>query len=250
MKTVKTFSLLLIVLAGFASCTSTRSVQSLLNNLSVDLDYELTSPVYEGEREKIVYLSPIDSSKMEHYTQVTSSRILFLPFIFYNYGHKKFNIVLGEHTLTQPYREFLTDALLAESNRSACFSLTTNDKPSITDYRLDVEIIRNKTLSGIQEINTFGFFPTTSFVYTFNTNSYRVLPTSSDLEIAVSLKKNSLVLWEKNYTSQVQFDRGAYGDFVDTNEKCVVKMTQGLALVTEQIVTAICKDLNLILSVP
>ena len=250
MKTAKTFLSVIIIIAGFCSCHSARSVQLLLNKQCVDLDYELISTVFEGERDKTVYLNFIDNSKMEQHTVVKNGSVLVLPFFLYNYWHKKFNIVLGEHTLSQPYREFLADALLAECNRSASFSLKMNADESLPNYTLDVQIIRNKTRSGIQETNTIFIVPIL-FSDDFDviiTNNYHVLPTSSDLEIAVFLKKDSLSLLEKKYNSHQYFKYKSYGDLLDTNEKCVYKMTQCLAFATEQIVTDICRDLNLILS--
>ena len=220
-----------------------------LNDLYVDIDYELTSSIYEEKREKTVYLNPIDSSTMEAYTRVKNSRIVALPLILFNYGHKKFNIILGEHTLTQAYREFLSDALLAECNRSACFSLKTNTEVPLADaYVLDIEIIRNKTVSGIQETNVLIVVPNFSDLTYFSTK-YHVLPTSSDLEIAVSLKKEANILWEKQYSTRQYFEHSSYVDLVELSERCVFKMTHCLSLATEQIVTDISRDLNIILSV-
>jgi hypothetical protein len=186
---------------------------------------------------------------MEQQTVVQNNNILVLPFIFFNYWHKKFNVVLGEQTLTQPYNEFLADALLAECNRSACFSIETNDNVSLPDvYTLDVKIIHNKTLSGIQEINNILILPTTFFTYSYFNTNLRVLPTSSDLEIAVSLKKGALTLLEKEYSAHKQFEHGSYGNFIAVNERCIYQMMQCLALATEEIVTDISRDLDSILS--
>jgi hypothetical protein len=116
MKTQKTLFLFLLITVLFSSCKSTKSLQTELQNYHFDLDYELDSEPYLGRIDKNVYLNPIDNSNMEFYTTVEDKSVLVLPFIFYNYWHKKFYIVLGENSLTQPYREFLTDALLAECN--------------------------------------------------------------------------------------------------------------------------------------
>ena len=249
MKTIKSLLLLTFIIAAFSSCISARSVQKQLNNLYADLDYELVSPVYEGEREKTVYLNRIHSSKMESYTKVQNSNVLVLPFILFNYFHKKINIVLGEHSLTQDYHEFLTDALLAECNRSTSFFLKTNDAVSAPDAcTLDIAISHNKTQSGIKETDIFVILPTGSATFDFFDTNYRVLPTSCDLEIAVSLKKGTHILLEKKYHSQQYFKYSSYGSLFDVNEQCVFKMTQCLALATEHIVTEISRDLNLILS--
>jgi hypothetical protein len=250
MKTIKIFFFVLLVATYFSSCQSTRSVQLLLNKQYSELDYELISTVFEGKRDKTVYLNSIDDSKMELYNKVTKSKSLVLPFLLLNYWHKKFTVVLGEHALTQVYREFFTDALLVECNRSACFTLKTNEEALHSDvYTLDVDIIRNKTQSGIQETNIVFIFPSL-FLDDFDLihTNYHVLPTSSDLEISVFLKKGSLVLFEKHFSTQQYFKYKSYGDFVSTTEKCVYKMSQCLAQSTELLVTDICRELNLILS--
>jgi hypothetical protein len=249
MKTLKIVSVLLLIMAGISSCQTSKSLQNQLRALRTDLDYDLTSPVYIGERDKTVYLNFIDRSNMEYFTTVKKSSALVLPFILYNYWHKKFDIVLGENTFTQPYWEFLTDALAAEGKRSSCFNLKLNDKESITDaYSLDVKIIHNETQSGVQESNFILFLPTPHVVIDFFHNNYQVLSTSSRLEMAVSFKKGKQSLLEKTYTAHEQLKGRSIYDPVAANEECVFTMTECLSVATKQIVTEICRDLNLFLS--
>ncbi|GHV58259.1 hypothetical protein FACS1894182_09690 [Bacteroidia bacterium] len=240
----------MLVLAGFSSCQGVQSVQNQLRIARVDLDYELTSPIYEGNPDKTVYLNFIDNSNMEYFTTVKSSNILVLPFILFNYWHKKFNVILGESALTQPYREFLTDALLAECNRSASFNLKTGDAVSLADaYSLDIKIIQNQTLSGIQEVNYNFIIPTSSYsTFSFSNANYQVLPVVSDLEIVASLKKGKQHLLEKNYTIRQKWNSKLVGNLAFASEQCVFKMTDCLSLTTEQIVTAISRDLDMVLS--
>lgn len=226
-------------------------MQSQLRNIRTYLDYELTSPIHEENPDKTVYLNHIDKSNMEYFTTVKSSGTLVLPFIFFNYLHEKFHVVLGENTLTQLYKEFLTDALLAECNRSACFNLETGNDTSIADvYLLDVNIIHNQTQSEIKEISTLFFLPINGDAMDFQHVYYKVLTSSSDLKIAVSLKKNGQVLWEKDYVAYESLkDKPSRDDFFLACEACANNMTECLSFATKQIVTEISRDLNLILSV-
>lgn len=159
MRIIKTIGVIVLSATLFSACSSKKIMQGQLRNIKTYLDYELTSPVYEGNSDKTVYLNHIDNSNMEYFTTVKGSNTLVLPFILFNYRHEKFHVVLGENTLTQLYREFLTDALRAECNRSACFNLETGNDTSTADvYLLNVNIIHNKTQSGIQETGTFSLF--------------------------------------------------------------------------------------------
>ncbi|MDR1631864.1 MAG: hypothetical protein LBR97_03115 [Dysgonamonadaceae bacterium] len=227
-------------------------IQKQLQSIKVDLDYELTSPVYEENPEKTVYLNSItDSADMGYYTTVKRGNTLVLPFILFNYWRTKYHVVLGENTLTQLYREFLTDALLAECNRSACFNLETGDDISIGDtYSLDVNIIHNETRSRIQETGRFLIIPIDPGVIDFQHENYRVLATSSDLKIAVSLKKGERILWKKDYAARENLKEKSFGsDFPVACEASAYNMSECLSFATKQVVTEICRDLHLILSV-
>ena len=250
MRIIKTVWVAVLSATLFSACSSTKMMQSQLRNIKTYLDYELTSPIYKGNPDKTVYLNHIDNSNMEYFTTVKGGNTLVLPFILFNYQRKKFHVVLGENTLTQLYREFLTDALLAECNRSACFNLETGSDTSITDvYLLDVNIIHNQTQSGIQETGTFFILPINGDVIDFQHTHYRVLAPSSNLKIAVSLKKNGQILWKKDYDASESLKDKPLGDnSILAYEVCVNSMTECLSFATKQIVTEISRDLNLILS--
>ncbi|MDR2844185.1 MAG: hypothetical protein LBV57_06010, partial [Candidatus Symbiothrix sp.] len=110
MKSLKPFLFVVCAAALFISCKSAKSLQSELRFLRFDLDYELTSNIHSGERNKTLYLNEIDNSNMEYFTSVPKAGSLVLPFILLNYWQKKYTVVLGEASLTQAYCEFLSDA--------------------------------------------------------------------------------------------------------------------------------------------
>jgi hypothetical protein len=248
-------SILIFALSGilFYSCQSSKRVQREMQNFRSELDYELTTPEYLGEIEKTVYLNPIDNSNMQYYTVVTDKSVLVLPFILYNYWHKKFYTTLGEGSLTQPYRYFLRDALLAECNRSSCFNLEDGDAVTIpkSAYTLDVKIIHNKTQSGIKETNSFLFIPSYDMTFSFIHAGYQVLPVSSELEIAVRLLQGNTCLFEKTYSAkQEQKVRdGTWDNSLAAENGCVENMTFCLATATKGIIEDISRSIHLILLV-
>lgn len=250
MKIIKTTGVIVLSATLFSACSSKKMIQGQLRNIKTCLDYELTSPICEGNPDKTVYLNHIDNSNMEYFTTIKGSNTLILPFILFNYLHEKFHVVLGENTLTQLYREFLTDALLAECNRSVSFNLeTVNDTSTAGVYLLNVNIIHNNTQSGIQETGTFFIIPIDQEVIDFQHTRHRVLASSSNLKIAVSLKKDGQILWKKDYAACESLKGKPLGDnFLLACEACVNNMTECLSFATKQIVTEISRDLSLILS--
>ena len=90
--------------------------------------YELTSPIYQEKADQTVYLDFIDYSNMDYYTSVKRKKSAYIPLLLYNYEGELFHLRLGESSLTQLYREFLTEALLTECNSSTCCHLIDNQK--------------------------------------------------------------------------------------------------------------------------
>ena len=71
-----------------------------------DLFYELTFPAYQGEAKRTVYLDFIDYSNLDYYTTVKKRGGFAIPLLLYIYETNRFNVRLGEGSLTQTYREF------------------------------------------------------------------------------------------------------------------------------------------------
>ena len=127
---MKTHHLLFILIALplFCSCRSSRSMLREIQALKSSLYYELTSPIYQEKADQTVYLDFIDYSNMDYYTSVKRKKSAYIPLLLYNYEGELFHLRLGESSLTQLYREFLTGALLTECNSSTCCHLIDNQK--------------------------------------------------------------------------------------------------------------------------
>lgn len=147
---MKTHHLLFILIALplFCSCRSSRSMLREIQALKSSLYYELTSPIYQEKADQTVYLDFIDYSNMDYYTSVKRKKSAYIPLLLYNYEGELFHLRLGESSLTQLYREFLTEALLTECNSSTCCHLIDNQKGKMipdSAYRLEVKIRKNET---------------------------------------------------------------------------------------------------------
>jgi hypothetical protein len=248
MKTLKTTALFTLSILLLSSCgSSSKSVQNSLQYMRFDLDYELTTDPYPGAVNQTIYLDSITNSNMEYYTTVKKKSSLVLPFLLFNYWHTKYPIVLGENSLTQPYREFLTDALLTECNRSACFNLKNSDAnpDSGSHFSLEVKILNNHTQSGIQNSTSVFVIPAPTASASFSTFSSDVLPVVSDLEIGIYLKKGKHSLFEKTYIIHENLNYNNPSS--DTREECLFQMAECLSLATKKIVEEISNDLNIIL---
>ena len=141
---MKTHHLLFILIALplFCSCRSSRSMLREIQALKSSLYYELTSPIYQEKADQTVYLDFIDYSNMDYYTSVKRKKSAYIPLLLYNYEGELFHLRLGESSLTQLYREFLTEALLTECNSSTCCHLIDNQKGKMipdSAYRLEVK---------------------------------------------------------------------------------------------------------------
>ena len=152
---MKTHHLLFILIALplFCSCRSSRSMLREIQALKSSLYYELTSPIYQEKADQTVYLDFIDYSNMDYYTSVKRKKSAYIPLLLYNYEGELFHLRLGESSLTQLYREFLTGALLTECNSSTCCHLIDNQKGKMipdSAYRLEVKIRKNETCARIK----------------------------------------------------------------------------------------------------
>ena len=152
---MKTHHLLFILIALplFCSCRSNRSMLREIQALKSSLYYELTSPIYQEKADQTVYLDFIDYSNMDYYTSVKRKKSAYIPLLLYNYEGELFHLRLGESSLTQLYREFLTEALLTECNSSTCCHLIDNQKGKMipdSAYRLEVKIRKNETCARIK----------------------------------------------------------------------------------------------------
>lgn len=249
---MKTSSILLIfiVLPLLYSCRSSRSMLKEIHPLKSSLYYELTSPLYEGMREHTVYMDFISYSNIDYYTSVKRKKVTIIPLLFFNYEGELFNLRLGEHSLTQLYREFLTEALLTECNSSTCFKLQDNQKGTIlpdSAYRLEIKIRKNETTAKVK-LNNSSFLWFQGEMVDVANNTLR--PATSHLEISVRLSRQHECLLDKTYSTEWKQNRRkqSYGDSPSANAACLDDMTESLSMATKEIVEEISREMHLILS--
>jgi hypothetical protein len=227
-------------------------MQREIRTFRSDLFYELSTPEYLGEINQTVYLNFIDYSNIDYHTTVKKNGILVVPLIFFNHWWEKYNVVLGESSLTQTYREFLTEALLTECNSSTCFNLKHGNTDIVPEsaYILDVKIAHNRTVSAIKLSNTAIFLPLGGDSYfDMNFSSSKVQPAISDLYISVRFTQGENCLLEKTYPIHQKLSCTGRGleDSLLANETCLNNMTECLSVATKKIVEDISSELHLLM---
>jgi hypothetical protein len=164
---------------------------------------------------------------------------------------QKFNVTLGEHSLIQPYREFLIDALLAECNRSTCFDLKENVAGVIPDsaFVLDVKVEQNQTNSEIKISNSLIILPIVDATFSFASSNHLINPAISDLKITARLMQRGKHLWEKTYSADIEYPQSkkGMGDSFAAYDTCLNNMSECLSMATKQIVDNISRDLHVIM---
>jgi hypothetical protein len=227
-------------------------MQREIQAIRSDLYYELSTPEYVEEIADTIYLNFIGNSNIDYYTTVKKAGTIIVPLFVFNYSWEKFNVTLGEGSLTQTYREFLTEALLVESNSSACFNLRDNRADTAPDsaYMLDVKILHNRTSSAIELNNVLIFMYLGDYSdFIFNFENYTVIPAVTDLRINVRLTKEEKCLLEKNYLvhHKPNYTGGKSNDSFFANEICINNMTESLSVATKKIVENITEELHLLM---
>ena len=247
---MKHYILLLLVAVSFCSCRSSRSMQKELNGMRSNLFYELISQEYTGKVKDSIYLDFIDYSNTDYYSTIKRKGGFFIPLIIFNRQQDRFRTRLGEHSLSQLYREFLTDALLTECNSSTCFQLIDNKDnqvPADSAYRLEVKVRQNETTGGVV-LNESGFIWFEGGYITLQSARYR--PAQTQLSISIRFSHHGDCLLDKTYNvkrKQSRRDRN-YEDSYAANQGCLDDMAECLSLATREIVEEISQELNLLMS--
>ena len=249
---MKTHHLLFILIALplFCSCRSSRSMLREIQALKSSLYYELTSPIYQEKADQTVYLDFIDYSNMDYYTSVKRKKSAYIPLLLYNYEGELFHLRLGESSLTQLYREFLTEALLTECNSSTCCHLIDNQKGKMipdSAYRLEVKIRKNETCARIKlNQSSIPWFEGEMLEVVNN----KIRPAASSLAISIRLTQKEDCLLDKTYSTEYQQTTKAqrFEDSPSANAACLDDMTECLSMATKEIVEEISRDIHLILS--
>ena len=239
-----------VLLPLLCSCRSSRSMLKEIQPLKSNLYYELTSPTYQGKMEQTVYMDFIDYSNMDYYTSIKRKKSMLIPLLLYNYEGELFHLRLGESSLTQLYRKFLTEALLTECNSSTCCQLINYQKGKMipdSACRLEVKIRKNETCAKVKlnrsSIPWFG-----GEVLEVVNNKIR--PATSSLAISVRLTRKDDCLLDKTYSAEYQQTtrNQRFEDSPSANAACLDDMTECLSMATKKIVEEISRDIHLILS--
>ena len=234
----------------FPACQSAKSVQRQMQNIQSELFYELTTPVYSENIDNTIYLNPVSDSVTISYTTVNKKGGKVIPLLFYNLVQNKYEVELGNYSLIQPYNEFLTDALMAQCNRSSCFNLKVNDNFVIPDSALILEIEVNKNATTAKMVNKdVLFFIPISWDFTFGSSSWEVGEPVSWLEISARLMQKEKCLWEKTYsvTKDLPYKRKGIEDPFYAYETCIENMTECLSYTTKDVVENISQNLHIIM---
>jgi hypothetical protein len=174
---------------------------------------------------------------------------MIIPLIFFNYTRERFDVILGEGSLAQTYREFLTDALLAECNSSTSLCLMDNAADTAPDsaYVLDVKILHNRTTSAMKLSNRMIFlYFGQDLDFTFEFSGNKIMPAITDLEFRVSLMQGKNCLFEKTCPAYQKwiYIGGNPGNTFNLNGDCLNNMTECLSAATKSIVENISKELH------
>ena len=213
-----------------------------------NLYYELTTPEYYGNKDKTLYLDFIDYSNLAYYSDVKKEGWYFIPAIVYFQQVVKYKTSLGEGSLNQTYREFLTEALLAECNSSRKFNLIDNKEETVPDsvYHLSIKVLQNET-TGKVKIKTQSLLWFDGEVIEGEANTSGEANTY--LAILVKIKKDGKCLFEKTYTNMYNQYASArtHYDTYGANEDCLNTMSASLSYATKHIVEDISQELDLVL---
>ncbi|MDL2243249.1 hypothetical protein LJB84_00180 [Bacteroidales bacterium OttesenSCG-928-J19] len=228
-----------------SSCTSAKSVEATYHDISSELAYDLTTTPYPDERETVIALHPIQDLEMETSTTVKRKSRVVLPFIFINTVNETYRATLGQQHYNQSYAQFLTDALLAECNRSASFYLENlEEAKEEADYFLNIEVIKNKTTGKLKAFGHILFSPEDLLDIS---SSYEAQESNTELVLLVRLTDSDRIVYEQEFA--VKLESKASGNsqeyMIDACIESVELMSERLSEATKQIVEEIKSHLSL-----
>lgn len=247
MRKAITFALILITIA-LCSCTSTRSVQRMVNEVQSPLYYELASTPYRGEPTDSIYLDFISFSNIDYHSTVRRKGVVPVPLILYNYFRTNFGVTLGEQSLNNTYREFLTEALIGECNRSTCFCLIDNSNAEVlpdSAKHLSIKVVKNETTSRMY--TTSSIFANNFLGLSDKYGGYG--PAQTTLAVEVTLYDHGKETFKKTYSAERTAPRSnKTADYENTARACLDGMSENLSICTRQLVEDLSSELHLLLS--
>ena len=249
MKQIKWILILIFPVILCTSCLTGKSIQRQMAGIKSELFYELTTPVYSENIDNTIYLDTIEDFATFPNTTVKRKGGVIIPLLFFNFEKDSYEVTLGENSLTQPYGDFLADALFAECNRSSCFNLKANTGDFLRDSVLILEIKVNKNVTTSKIISNSGalLLPIDG-VFSIDFSDWEVKQSVSWLDISVRLMQQGNCLWEKTYSStQDLYGRKGIKEPLRAYETCINNMTECLSYTTKSIVEDISRNLHLLM---
>ncbi|MCL1932689.1 MAG: hypothetical protein FWF53_02590 [Candidatus Azobacteroides sp.] len=233
----------------FTSCKTGKTVQRQMQGIQSELFYELTTPVYSENIDHTIYLNPIEDSTIIPSTVVKRKGGKVIPLIVYNFSQDDYEVTLGDASLTQPYHDFLTDALLAQCNRSSCFDLIERDDTVLPDSALILEVKVNKNSTTVKMIDKEASYFIPGFDFISGYSKWEIEQPVSWLEISARLMRQENCLWEKTYaiTRDLPYKREGIENPVHAYEACIDHMAECLSYTTKDIVENISLNLHLLM---
>jgi hypothetical protein len=232
---MKTKLLLAIVAATtllFASCDTSKEMTRGILSVRASLGYDMTSPEYLGEKRDTVVLDFIPNSNMDYYSSAKGGTKLLLPLIIYNIQSSRYDTRLGEGSLTRTYREFLTEAIMAEVNGGQPLTMVSDEDGLKGKYRMSVRVVNNVTTGIIKRSSQAIFWFDDAFFAWENGSAGRA---ATDLTLHVTLTRGGQTLLDKDYTTQYADQKKITngGDLYAGGADCVLSMAESLSIATK-----------------
>jgi hypothetical protein len=241
MKT-KSIIALITVATLLASCSNTKELRRSILSIRADLGYDMTSQEYLGEKQDTILLDFISYSNMDYYSSVKGGTKFIIPLIFYNMQAYRYTARLGEGSINGTYREFLTEALMAEVNGGQPLAMVSDANGTMDGkYRMKVKIVQNETTATVRR-NAHSVIWFESSFLDWQTGSAGNAKT--DLTLHVTLTRDDKKILDKNYSTQFDTRRTKQndGDLYIASDYCVNDMAESLSQATRTLAEQIALE--------
>jgi hypothetical protein len=195
----------------------------------------MTSKEYIGEKQDTILLDFISYSNMDYYSSVKGGTKMVLPLIVYNRQVYKYDARLGEGSINGTYREFLTEALIAEINSGQPQTMISDENGAMNGtYRMNVSVVKNETTAVIRKNDHSVIWFSADF---FEWQTSKAGKAKTDLTLHVTLTKGDKKILEKDYITQYDTNdmKKNDGDLYVSSYNCVNEMGESLSQATREL---------------
>jgi hypothetical protein len=231
MKTKTTIAFIVATML-LSSCSDTKELRRSILSIRADLGYNMTSQEYLGEKQDTILLDFISYSNMDYYSSVKGGTKFIIPLILYNMQAYRYTARLGEGSINGTYREFLTEALMAEVNSGQPLTMVSDVNGTMEGrYRMKVKVVQNETTATVRK-NAHSVIWFESSFLDWQTSSAGKAETN--LTLHVTLTKDDKKILDKDYSTQFDTGRMTHndGDLYVASDNCVNDMTESLSQAT------------------